>query len=72
MTDFTREHRRRTRSPVVKVEPLPPGRYRFELVVTDTAGNDSAPAQVEVIVEPAQMPRGPTRGIVSRPDGNGT
>lgn len=72
MTDFTRQRRRRTHSPVVKVAPLPPGRYRFELVVTDTAGHDSAPAQVEVIVEPAQTPRGPTGGIPSRPGGNGT
>lgn len=57
MADFTRKRRLRTRRPTVRVDPLPPGRYRFELVVTDTAGHDSAPAQVEVVVEPARTPR---------------
>ena len=67
MADFTRARCLRTRSPVVKVDPLPPGRYRFELVVTDTSGNDSAPAQGEVIVEPA--PRNRAGADPARPTG---
>ena len=61
MADFNRTRRLRTRRPTVRVDPLPPGRYRFELVVTDTAGHVSAPTQVEVVVESAQTPRDPGR-----------
>ena len=54
---------------------LKPGRYRFQLVVTDTAGLESDPAEMVVTVrEPAPEPTptptppsGPTR-VVLRPD----
>ena len=39
---------------VDKNKPLPPGRYRFELVVVDDAGNESEPAQIDVIVKDTQ------------------
>ena len=41
---------------VDKNKPLPPGRYRFELVVVDDAGNESEPAQIDVIVKDTQRP----------------
>ena len=31
---------------------LPPGRHRFRLVVTDKAGNDSAPDEIVITVRP--------------------
>lgn len=49
---------------------LAPGRYRFELVVADTAGLESAPALLVVTVfEPAPVPTPtPTPGPVIRPE----
>jgi hypothetical protein len=41
---------------VDKNKPMPPGRYRFELVVIDDAGNESEPAQIDVIVKDTQRP----------------
>lgn len=54
--------------PVLLVENrLKPGRYRFQLVVTDTAGLESAPAELVVTVfEPAPTPT-PTRPVL-RPE----
>jgi hypothetical protein len=47
---------------------LPPGRYRFQLVVLDDSGNESDPADLivsvqEIIVPPPRQP-----GRVLRPD----
>ena len=36
--------------------PLAPGRHRFQLVVADDSGNQSAPAVVEVIVRDTTKP----------------
>jgi hypothetical protein len=41
---------------VDKTDPLPPGRYHFELVVIDDAGNESEPATIDVIVRDTQRP----------------
>lgn len=57
--------------PVLVVENrLKPGRNRFELVVTDTAGLESDPALIDVTVfEPAPAPTPtPTPGPVIRPE----
>ena len=51
MVDFTRTRKVSTRTPQIKVDPLPAGRYLFELVVTDKAGNESRPARIAVHVE---------------------
>ena len=50
-----------TETPVVEVtvtrdKPLPSGQHRFQLIVSDDAGNVSAPAMVEVIVRDSQKP----------------
>lgn len=56
--------------PMLLVENrLQPGRYRFQLVVTDNAGNDSAPTELVVTVsQPAPTPTPPRPGPVLRPD----
>ena len=59
--------------PVLQVENrLAPGRYRFQLVVIDTAGLESAPADLIVSVEapppPPTPPTGPFRPPIFRPD----
>jgi hypothetical protein len=41
---------------VDKEKPLAPGRYHFELVVIDDAGNESEPATIDVIVRDTQRP----------------
>ena len=58
---------------VLQVEnQLAPGRYRFRLVVIDTAGLESAPADLIVSVEapppPPTPPTGPFRPPIFRPD----
>ena len=54
------------REPQLLVEnKLPPGRYRFELVVIDDAKNESDPAQLVVTVQ--ERPTRPT-GPVIRPE----
>ena len=50
-----------TDSPTVEVtvardKPLAAGQHRFQLVVTDDAGNVSAPAVVEVVIRDTQKP----------------
>ena len=47
----------RSREPQIKVEnPLKPGRYRFSLVVVDTAANESKPAEITVTVVARRRP----------------
>ncbi|GAA4049466.1 hypothetical protein [Parerythrobacter jejuensis] len=58
--------------PIVKVElgpndQLPLGASRFELVVTDDAGNESEPASIEVVVLDAAKPT----AVLDVVDGNG-
>lgn len=36
--------------------PLPPGKYRFQLVVVDDSKNESDPAILEVIIQDTQRP----------------
>ncbi len=36
--------------------PMPPGRYRFQLVVIDDAKNESEPAFIDVIVRDTERP----------------
>lgn len=43
---------------------LSPGRYRFQLVAIDSAGLESAPAQIVVQVNEAVKPTGPVIGPV--------
>jgi hypothetical protein len=69
------------RKPVTLKEPLllvenqlPPGRYRFELVVTDDGNNESDPTQLVVIVrDRPTRPTGPVirPGILDRIDRGG-
>lgn len=56
MVDFIQTRKIETRTPQVEVDALPAGRYVFQLVVTDDAGNDSRPARIEIIVDRARMP----------------
>lgn len=49
-----------TIKPVILVEnELPAGQYRFQLVVTDEAGLESAPAELLVVVRGPIRPREP-------------
>ena len=49
MADFQRTKVVHTKNPFVKVEAgLPPGKYRFQLIVTDSQGNQSRPAELVV------------------------
>jgi hypothetical protein len=36
--------------------PLKPGTYRFQLIVVDDSGNESAPTMVNVVVRDTQRP----------------
>jgi hypothetical protein len=50
-----------TTEPTVEVtvspsDPLSPGQHRFQLVVRDDAGNESAPALVEIVVVDDRKP----------------
>ena len=55
--------------PMLLVEnKLSPGRYRFQLVVTDSAGNDSAPSELVVTVSTPDPLPPPRTGPVLRPD----
>ena len=57
-----------TTRPLITVDAgLPPGKYRFRLVVEDRQGRQSAPEEVFVEIRPAQQPRaagrrGPSTG----------
>ncbi|MEM6898248.1 MAG: hypothetical protein AAF583_00550 [Pseudomonadota bacterium] len=47
--------------PLVKVDvtrnkPMPAGKYVFQLVVVDDGGNESDPANIEVIIRDTQRP----------------
>lgn len=56
-----------TREPTLLVEnPLVPGTHRFALVVVDAAGNESAPAVIEVQVTRPLRPILPTDRIIDR------
>lgn len=52
--------------------PLPIGPHRFQLIVTDTAGNKSTPHEVEVIIRDTQRPTAvlDIRDIEGRPTNN--
>jgi hypothetical protein len=58
MVDFIQARKIETRTPQVEVAALPAGRYVFQLVVTDDAGNDSRPARIEILVDRARVPAG--------------
>lgn len=64
MPAFARGQTHVTSAPAIQVDGLPPGTYRFRLVVEDGAGNLSAPADaVVVVVQPAPTVTVPPRGI---------
>jgi hypothetical protein len=49
------------RDPIVQVDAtgadaLPPGQHRFQLVVVDDSGNESAPVTINIIVVDRQKP----------------
>ncbi len=65
-----------TRDSAIAVEidpanPLPPGQRRFQLVVVDDSGNESAPAELIVIVADNERPTavidGPSRVSFGEP-----
>ena len=61
MADFKLNQPVKTEEPSVEVtvnpeNPLAIGVHRFQLVVTDSAGNESKPAFVEVTVRDTQLP----------------
>lgn len=61
MAEFKIGEKVETEKPQVEVtidprNPLKPGTYRFQLVVVDDSGNESAPAFVNVIVRDSQRP----------------
>lgn len=54
-----------TTTPTVVVDAgLPAGERRFELVVTDDAGNSSRPMQVSVTISRLTVPVGPVGPVV--------
>jgi len=62
-TNLARNTTLETAEPRLQVtEALAPGRHRFQLVVTDDAGNQSDPALIEVVVV-ARPGRGPARRL---------
>ncbi len=61
MADFRPNQPVETSEPKVEVtvrpdNPFPVGRLRFRLVVTDDAGNESTPDEVDVIIRDSQRP----------------
>lgn len=61
MAEFKIGEKIETQDPKVEVSidpknPLKPGTYRFQLVVVDDSGNESAPAFVNVVVRDTQRP----------------
>ena len=51
-----------TDRPLITVDAgLPPGKYRFRLVVEDRQGRQSAPEEAVVEIRPAQQPSAPGR-----------
>jgi hypothetical protein len=62
---FARGQTHVTSAPAIQVDGLPPGTYRFRLVVEDGAGNLSAPADAVVVVEQAPTVTNPLSGIRS-------
>lgn len=61
MAEFIPNKPVNTTEPKVEVtvdpnNPFPVGRLRFRLVVTDDAGNESAPDEVDVIVRDSERP----------------
>jgi hypothetical protein len=64
MADFQRTKVVRTKNPTVKVEAgLPPGKYRFQLIVTDNQGNQSRPAELVVEIRDQRSPVRPITPI---------
>jgi hypothetical protein len=63
MAQFVPSQPIETETRVVEVtvtrDTLPPGQHRFRLIVTDDAGNVSAPAMFEVVVRDSQTSRNP-------------
>lgn len=57
-----------TTTPTIAVDAgLPPGTYRFRLVVVDDSGNQSAPAEVAVVVFREAIVREPIDPVVLGP-----
>ena len=60
MADFRQTKVVRTKAPFVKVEGgLSPGTHRFQLIVEDSQGNESKPAEVVVKIVEQRTPREP-------------
>lgn len=69
MAEFRPNQSVETTEPIVEVtvdpqSPLPVGRVRFQLVVTDDSGNESAPDAVDVIIRDNELPT----AILDAPD----
>ncbi|MEO8250009.1 MAG: hypothetical protein ABI589_11620 [Burkholderiales bacterium] len=61
MSEFLTNRPLTTDQPKIEVTvspnaPLVPGVHRFELIVTDDAGNESEPAEVEVVITDNEKP----------------
>ena len=61
-----------TEDGLIKVEDLPPGKYRFQLVVEDNDGLLSAPVQATVAVSSGGDPSDPRNRDVEAVSGIGT
>jgi hypothetical protein len=75
MATFVTGQAVRTTTPTVEVTvtpqaPLRPGKHRFQLRVTDDAGNASEPATVEVIVRDESKPTAVIDAPASAPAGS--
>lgn len=59
MAKFISDQPIETKEPQIVVDPgLKPGVYRFQLVVIDEQGNESAPAEIQVQIRPIDHPIG--------------
>ena len=64
MADFQRTKVVKTKKPAVKVEAgLPAGRHRFQLIVTDSQGNQSKPVELVVEIREQRTPNRPVTPV---------
>ena len=65
MADFRRTKSVKTKNPTVSVEAgLPAGKHRFQLIVTDSQGNQSRPAELVVEIREKSTPDRPVTPVI--------